>query len=739
MTVRAGRPALIEHVRSRMSTDGLSVALWGPAGVGKTWTARALLPDAVVIDARALPDRAALLRAIDDVTAPALIIDGLDAWLDEIMANHLARWLAGGSRHLVTTHRHRWMPSFAQAVAVAALDKDDALELLLTEIDRRHGPTRPDADEQTALKELLPALDGLPRAIEWAAARWGVLGTSGLVARLSDRLPDELVADVTEQLHVLDDAPRRVLAGLTVFAASFSPDDVQAVLGSAFDEDVVLMLGALHDTTLLHRVAPGQFQVPRAVSQALRADGPLDEGIALRHAEWCLARHPDPDRKRAAASDVPDLIAASRRLVERGDSRVGNLLVALAAAAPGQHLELAEAAKQAAPSPAVHRALSRILRLQGRPAEAVRTLREGLALAGADQAEAGPVWRYWGVLHQSQGDWAEARTGYEQSLACAKAIGDIHGVAIATANLGTIDHDRCVYEDAERRYAEALTGLRAAQDPPVELTVRANQAVLWQELGKLDQAEPAYRQVLLLLERARHPHMMAITHGNLGLLLHEKGRLEEAEAELRLAIEQLAPIEDPKTESLCLARLAAVHADRGQRDAADRAFQAASWAVQRGDPVTQKVVDLFGAFVDLAHQRDAAATARLDAAEAVLQWSGDARIAARMLRTRSAAAPATLKVQPDGYVPPGHDPVDLSRHASLRRMFHALVETARDPGSALDVDALFAAGWPDETISPESMRNRVHVNLAKLRRWGLRTFIERNDEGYRLQATVVDG
>jgi len=733
-TLPGGRRALLEQLREDLeATRGLS--LWGLPGVGKTRVARQLVPDAAVVDASALPGVEALRERVTSAAGPSLVVDGLDAPLERDEAGVqevLASWV-GADRRVVTTHRRRWTPPLTRAVEIAPLGEDDQMAIFVAEVARLHSPSQLDEDERAAMREVLPALDGLPRGILWAAARWGLVGTDGLVRRLREAPPDPTVREIRTIVDALPGRLRTTLTGLASFAGAFGPDDAERIVAAV--DDVVADIGDLHRRPLLHRVAPGRFRVPRAVREVL----PADPASRARHAAWCLERHREPVRERPGAPDVPDLTAAARWLVAQRDPRVGELLVVLATAAPGQHLELAESARDRVPTPEVHRALSSILRRQGRPEEATHELRQAIALAGDDARLAGPAWRGWGVLHQGRGDWAEARMGYERALTCAQEVGDARGVAIATANLGTIDHDRCAYEDAELRYAQALEELRAVDDAQVELTVRANQAVLLQELGKLDEAEPAYRKALVLLERARQAHTTAVTRGNLGLLLHEQGRLDEAEQQLREALETLAPIEDAKTAALCDVRLAAVLADRGEVDAADAAWEAATWGVQRADEVTQQVVELFGAFVDLAHDREAVARARFEAAEGVLQRSGDARIAARILRRRLSAAPAALRVDPDGFVPPGGERVDLSRHASIRRMFQTLLKTASDPSARLDVEALFAAGWPDERISPESMRNRVHVNLAKLRRWGLKTLIERTDGGYRLRATVIEG
>ena len=91
----------------------------------------------------------------------------------------------------------------------------------------------------------------------------------------------------------------------------------------------------------------------------------------------------------------------------------------------------------------------------------------------------------------------------------------------------------------------------------------------------------------------------------------------------------------------------------------------------------------------------------------------------------------------DWFVAPDGDRADLARHGSLRRMFLALVESHEaDPEACLDVDALFTGGWPGERIAPDSMRNRVHVNLAKLRSMGLRDVLGRTEAGYRLDPAL---
>lgn len=78
---------------------------------------------------------------------------------------------------------------------------------------------------------------------------------------------------------------------------------------------------------------------------------------------------------------------------------------------------------------------------------------------------------------------------------------------------------------------------------------------------------------------------------------------------------------------------------------------------------------------------------------------------------------------------------------ALRRILQALVTKHRSqPGAPLTVWELLSAGWPGEDPIPEAGANRVYVTLNRLRSLGLRSYVERFDDGYRLAPDcVVEG
>jgi tetratricopeptide (TPR) repeat protein len=129
-------------------------------------------------------------------------------------------------------------------------------------------------DEQTAplVASICRRLDGLPLAIELAAARLRSLSLSGLADRLDQRFrlltggsrtaPERhqtLRATVEWSYSLLNDAERVLLGRLSVFAGSFDLDAAEAVCGFGDIEefDVAVLLGSLVDKSLVAAESAG--------------------------------------------------------------------------------------------------------------------------------------------------------------------------------------------------------------------------------------------------------------------------------------------------------------------------------------------------------------------------------------------------------------------------------------------------------------------------------------------------
>lgn len=93
---------------------------------------------------------------------------------------------------------------------------------------------------------------------------------------------------------------------------------------------------------------------------------------------------------------------------------------------------------------------------------------------------------------------------------------------------------------------------------------------------------------------------------------------------------------------------------------------------------------------------------------------------------------APLRIGDRGdYVGVGASTIDLRRRGPLRRIVLALAQQQhREPGKALSVTDMFAAGWPEQKVSPRAAAARVYTAMYTLRRMGLRSVLIRRDDGY---------
>lgn len=219
---------------------------------------------------------------------------------------------------------------------------------LLVERARAAGAAIEVTDDTAAdLTALVTALDGLPLALELAAARLRVLSAGELVARLEPGAaglgragPDRperqrtLAATLDWSHRLLEPVEQRLFAELSVFRGGFVVADVEAV--TTISGDVVDHLAALVDHSLLHRVTgtAGRLAMLQVVGEyaasRLVADGRRDE-VAARHADrlaavaeqhaTALRDHDDEVARDWFVVESHNLRAALRWAASAGDDR----------------------------------------------------------------------------------------------------------------------------------------------------------------------------------------------------------------------------------------------------------------------------------------------------------------------------------------------------------------------------------------------------------------------------------
>jgi predicted ATPase len=174
-----------------------------------------------------------------------------------------------------------------RCLAVDALEADAALELINRVARRRSASFEVTQHDRAVLGEVAWMLDGLPLALELAAARLTFLRPEQLRDRLrssSDVLRDDmrdrsdrhrsLRATVDWTLSLLEEPARVLFVRMGAFAAPVALEELEAVAGTD-GLDVVAALSSLLDVALVRRVESGdgriRFGLPDAVRQIAAA------------------------------------------------------------------------------------------------------------------------------------------------------------------------------------------------------------------------------------------------------------------------------------------------------------------------------------------------------------------------------------------------------------------------------------------------------------------------------------
>jgi predicted ATPase/DNA-binding SARP family transcriptional activator len=226
-----------------------------------------------------------------------------------------------------------------------ALARYDAVRLFAERAALADPGFRLDTDSGPAVVELCRRLDGMPLAIELAAARVGALPAGELLERLSDRFAlltgsrttdprqQTLRATVDWSYQLLEEADRRLFRRLAVFAGGCTVDAAEAVCGGdgLRSQDVLEGLFRLVDRSLLVPVGgrPARFQLLetlRAYGQERLVEAGEADAVAGRHTAWFLelaeraARHRSSLRwVRLLDADYDNLRAALDRAVAHRD------------------------------------------------------------------------------------------------------------------------------------------------------------------------------------------------------------------------------------------------------------------------------------------------------------------------------------------------------------------------------------------------------------------------------------
>lgn len=684
---------------------GRVVTVLGPPGVGKTALARACAEvlraagkpvvatelaecreasEALVAVARSLgarPPRGASLRSLAVWLGTELAARGeTQMVLDdaEKVASELGGLLQGllavapAVRFLVTS-RERLASADEQVVELSSLTVEDAATLFC---DRARAAGAPPLDPGSEdVRALASALDGLPLAIELAAARTRLLAPREVLARLTQRLDllsgggastsrhRALRAAIDGSWEALPLELRSALAQASCFAGGFTLASAEAVI--VLDGEPVLdALARLRDRSLLAREGSGFGDASRfsllASIRAYAAERLAERGdareVERRHAAHYLVL---AEALAADVADRGDQAARAQLLAEQDNvARVARdpdapsvdavratlaLETVMSTHGPFDgllaRLDDATARSEAAGFPPRLRARVLLARgntlgIQGRTTDSVRDLEACLALSRAlgDLALEGEALMMLTVRYRQQSRIAEAWTAGERSRALLEAHGRPSIKGGIWAFVGRFAAEELGLLELARELDERACGLfRELGDRWSEGLALGNLAQLEHAAGRFDGARWYFDATLAAFREVGDRRYEGAYLAALANLEHEAGAIERARALYDEAHAALGTSRVGHVEGVSRACAGALEASAGNLDAARTHFDRAAALLSRsGASSFADLLALHRGHLALADagRDDAAVRASLAALRASLAEQWNARIPA---------------------------------------------------------------------------------------------------------------
>jgi tetratricopeptide (TPR) repeat protein len=178
-----------------------------------------------------------------------------------------------------------------------------------------------------------------------------------------------------------------------------------------------------------------------------------------------------------------------------------------------------------------------------------------------------------GILADLQGDYGSARPLLEESLALEREVGDKKGMAASLNNLGSVAQQQGDHATARSMYEESLALKRELGDKFGVSISLGNLGLVTQQQGDYVAARSMYKESLSLARELEDKGGVAITLNNLGLVAHLQGEHATARSMYEESLALKRELGDKRGIAISLSNVGLVALEQGDYTSARSHFE----------------------------------------------------------------------------------------------------------------------------------------------------------------------
>ena len=620
LTSFIGREKELKEIARLLSSSRL-VTLTGPGGVGKTRLAIQTAHDSIkkfkdgvvwvglvgLSDENLIPQEIAQSLNIREISNEPLIetlktyLKSKDVLLVIDNCEHLIRACAQYAEQLLTMcpklkilatsieslglfNEHTWqvpslpLPELQESLSLKELQEFASIELFNERARNAKSGFALDERNASSVAQICQRLDGIPLAIELAAARIKVLSVDEIAARLDDRFSlltagsrtaiprhQTLRATIDWSYDLLTEPERILLRRLSVFAGGFTLEAAEAVCSQAMKRsDILDLLGRLVDKSLVIVEADVEVSETRYRLLETIRQYALEKLVEVGEASSIRDRHLDFYLRLAEKSEPHIFGYESVIWINRLDKELDNIRAAIEWSTSSGN---APAALRMAGSLVyfwfAHGLAGtewhdRVQQALSRPEGQERTLARAKALNGIG-------FMYWADIYP-----IHRRPELEEALSIGRELGDRWNIATALRNLGLLENIQGNYREARSFLEQSLTiwrdlGLEGTMGSAWTLIFLGDVALNHEEA---EWAHSLYKEAIDILRAIGDMNFLAYSLRRLGQLAWREGDYERAILLCRESLNLNRQVHDPRGIIACLAGFAAIAVAQGKLERA---------------------------------------------------------------------------------------------------------------------------------------------------------------------------